>query len=91
MAKSIFEQFGGTYERHGDYFFPCLISPAEKELPIGIYGQRHLRYMKEHRDRNHLRIIIMRQRLILCRFFLYPIQNKPPAMQVRPAIALASS
>ena len=30
MAKSIFEQFGGTYERQGDYLLPCLTLPAEK-------------------------------------------------------------
>lgn len=47
MEKSIFEQLGGTYEKQGDYLIPCLILPAEKEKPIGIYGQRHLRYLKE--------------------------------------------
>jgi len=30
-------------------FIPCLALPAEKEKPVGIYGQRHLRYLKEHR------------------------------------------
>jgi len=38
MAKSIFEQLGGAYEQHGDYFIPCLVLPAEKEKPVGIYG-----------------------------------------------------
>lgn len=47
MEKSIFEQLGGTYEKQGDYFIPCLTLPAEKEKPIGVYGQRHLRYLKE--------------------------------------------
>jgi len=45
MEKSVFEKMGGTYERHGNYFIPCLILPAEKEKPVGIYGQRHLRYL----------------------------------------------
>lgn len=49
MAKTIFKQLGGTYERYGDYLIPCLTLPVEKEKLVGIYGQRHLRYLKEHR------------------------------------------
>ena len=50
MAKMIFEELGGTYIRQGDYFLPCLSLPAEKEnKPIGVWGQRHLRYLKQHR------------------------------------------
>ena len=46
----IFEELGGTYIRQGDYFLPCLSLPAEKETkPIGVWGQRHLRYLKQHR------------------------------------------
>ena len=45
MEKSIFEKMGGTYEQRGDYLLPCLILPAEKEQPIGIWGQRHLRHL----------------------------------------------
>lgn len=48
MAKSIFEEMGGTYEMQGDYLIPCLTLPPEKEQPIGLFGQRHLRYLKEH-------------------------------------------
>ena len=48
MAKSIFEEMGGTYEKRGDYFVPCLTLSTEKETkPIGVWGQRHLRYLKE--------------------------------------------
>ena len=47
MAKTIFEQLGGTYEKQGDYLVPCLALPAEEEKPIGIYGQRHLWYLRE--------------------------------------------
>ena len=48
MAKTIFEEMGGTYVRQGDYFIPCLTLPAEKEnKPIGIWGQRHKRYLQE--------------------------------------------
>lgn len=49
MAKTIFEEMGGTYVRQGDYFIPCLTLPAEKEnQPIGIWGQRHKRYLKQN-------------------------------------------
>lgn len=55
MEKSIFEKMGGTYEQRGDYLLPCLILPAEKEQPIGIWGQRHLRYLKQyHRVRYYI-------------------------------------
>ena len=48
VAKTTFEQTGGRYEQHGDYLLPCLTLPAEEEQPIGIWGQRHRRYVKEH-------------------------------------------
>ncbi len=49
MAKSLFEELGGKYERQGDYLIPCLTLPAEEEQSIGIWGQRHLDYLKQHR------------------------------------------
>lgn len=50
MAKTIFEEMGGNYVRQGDYNLPCLSLPAEKEnKPIGVWGQRHLHYLKQHR------------------------------------------
>ena len=49
MAKTIFEELGGKYERRGDYLIPCLTVPAEEEQPIGIWGQRHLDYLKQYR------------------------------------------
>ena len=48
MTKSIFEEMGGTYVRQGDYLIPCLTLPPEKEQVIGLFGQRHLRYLREH-------------------------------------------
>lgn len=57
MTKSIFEQFGGTYEQQGDYLLPCLTLPAEKEQPIGLWGQRHLRYLKEYRRVTYLNLL----------------------------------
>lgn len=50
MWKSLFEQMSGTYEQQGDYILPNLTLPAEEEQkPIGIWGQRHLRYLKQYR------------------------------------------
>lgn len=46
--KSIFEQIGGTYTLQGDYRLPNLTLPAE-ERHIGVWGQRRLRYLKQHR------------------------------------------
>lgn len=47
--KSLFEQMGGTYTLQDDYYLPNLIPPAEENKPIGIWGQRHLRYIQQHR------------------------------------------
>lgn len=48
MAKTIFEQLGGTYTKQGDYCLPDLTLPTEEERPIGVWGQRRLRYLKQH-------------------------------------------
>ena len=49
MAKTIFEKMGGTYTQVGDYLLPNLKLPEEEQQPIGVWGQRHRRYLKEHR------------------------------------------
>ena len=49
MEKTIFEQMGGTYTQVGDYLLPNLTLPEEKQKPIGIWEQRHLRYIKQHK------------------------------------------
>ncbi len=49
MEKSIFEQMGGTYTQQGDYILPNLTLPTEEKQSIGIWGQRHARYLKQHR------------------------------------------
>ena len=48
MAKTIFEEMGGTYTQVGDYLLPDLKLPEEQQA-IGVWGQRHRRYLKEHR------------------------------------------
>lgn len=58
MAKTIFEEMGGTYVRQGDYFIPCLTLPAEKEnKSIGIWGQRHKRYLQEHKRATYANLL----------------------------------
>jgi len=57
MEKTIFEQLGGTYERHGDYLIPCLTLPTEKEKPIGVFGQRHLWYLKEYHRVTYINLL----------------------------------
>ena len=47
--KSFFEQMGGTYTQQGDYFLPDLKLPPEEERPVGVWGQRRLRHLREHR------------------------------------------
>ena len=47
--KSLFEEYGGTYTMQGDYRLPNLTLPAEEKRPIGVWGQRRLRYLKQHR------------------------------------------
>ena len=50
MKKTVFEEMGGTYIRQGDYLIPCLTLPEEEEKRfIGVWGQRHKRYLKEHK------------------------------------------
>lgn len=46
--KSVFDQMGGTYTMQGDYCLPNLRLPAEEERSIGVWGQRRLRYLKQH-------------------------------------------
>ena len=47
MDKYVFDNRNELwYELQGDYYIPCLTLPAEEEKPIGIWGLRHLRYLK---------------------------------------------
>ena len=43
------ERTGISYTLQGNYYLPNLIPPAEENNPIGIWGQRHLRYIRQHR------------------------------------------
>ena len=50
MEKVIYDEKNGLwYELQGDYYIPCLKLQEEEQQPVGIWGQRHLRYIRQHR------------------------------------------
>lgn len=50
MDKHIFNEDNGLwYELAGDYYLPCLTVPAEEKQSVGVWGQRHKRYLKKYR------------------------------------------
>ena len=59
MDKYIFDESNGLwYELQGDYYIPCLTLTAEEERPIGIWGQRHKRYLKEYKNVTYTTLLI---------------------------------
>ena len=51
------EKNGLWYEKKGDYYIPCIMIFEEQDL-IGIWGQRHLKYLKEHRGSVYTALLI---------------------------------
>lgn len=50
MKKHIYdEKTGISYTLQGDYYLPDIALPNEEQQPVGLWGQRHLRYIKQHR------------------------------------------
>ena len=50
MQKQIYDEKNGLwYELHEDYYLPCLTVPLKERRPIGLWGQRHLRYLRQHK------------------------------------------
>lgn len=50
MEKVIYDEKNGLwYELQGDYYIPCIKLPEEEQQPVGLWGQRHLRYIKQYR------------------------------------------
>ncbi len=58
MEKSLFEQLGGTYSRMGDYLLPNITLPEQEERPIGVWGQRRLQYLKQHRRISYTNLLV---------------------------------
>ena len=59
MDKYIYNEKNGLwYEVQGNYCLPCLKLPEERTAYIGIWGQRHLRYLKQHRKGLYSELLI---------------------------------
>jgi hypothetical protein len=51
MENRIYDERNGLwYAKQGDYYLPELALPPEEEKPIGIWGKKHLQYLKEHKQ-----------------------------------------
>ena len=58
MEKVIYDEKNGLwYELQGDYYIPCLKLYEEEQQPIGVWGQRHLRYIKQNRKVLYLSLL----------------------------------
>ena len=58
MDKYIYDEKNGLwYELQGDYYLPCLKLPEKVEVHIGVWGQHHRRYLKEHRKTAYTRLL----------------------------------
>lgn len=58
MEKYIYDESNGLwYELQGDYYIPCLTVP-EDEQPIGIWGQRHLRYIQKYQNARYTTLLL---------------------------------
>ena len=58
MENRIYDENNGLwYARQDDYYLPELALPPEEEKLIGIWGQRHLRYLKEHKQFVYLNLL----------------------------------
>jgi len=55
--KSLFEQLGGTYRKESDYLIPTLEIAATENFEIGIYGQRHLHFLKQYRRITYINLL----------------------------------
>lgn len=55
--KSLFEQLGSTYREENGYLIPNLTLPDEEQVEIGLWGQRHLRYIKQHHKVRYVNLL----------------------------------
>ena len=59
MEKYIYDENNGLwYDLQGDYYIPCLKLPDEEQVEIGIWGQRHLDYIKHHRKGFYIALVL---------------------------------
>ena len=59
MGKYIYDKNNGLwYELQGDYYIPCLVLDEEDSQPIGMWGRKYLRYIKQHRPVLHTTLLL---------------------------------
>ena len=59
MKKVIYDKSNGLwYELQGDYYIPCLKLPDEEHVEVGVWGMRHLEYIKHHRKGFYTSLLI---------------------------------
>ncbi len=85
MEKSLFEQMGGTYTQVGDYMLPNLTISEEEQKPIGIWGQRRARYLKQHHKVLYMNLMTSGK----LNGYLSDINNQAEAMFIRQAKEMA--
>ena len=77
MEKFIYDGNNGLwYELQGDYYIPCLKLPNEEQKEIGIWGMRHLDYLKQHRKATYNRL----QAEFKLNSYLYDINSQAEEM-----------
>lgn len=52
------ERTGISYTLQGDYYLPDLVLPAEEQVEVGIWGQRHLRHIKQNQRALYTNLLI---------------------------------
>ena len=58
MKKTIYEQVGGTYSEVNGHLIPNIVLPSGEEKPVGSWGRRHLRYIRQHRPLLYSNLLI---------------------------------
>ena len=82
MENRIYDENNGLwYARQGEYYLPELALPPEEEKAIGVWGQRHLQYLKEHKQLVYINLLTSKclaEQLIIFVFrtevFIFPCQ-----------------
>ena len=58
MENRIYNKQNGLwYELHVDYYIPCLALTDEEQVEIGVWGQRHLRYIQQHHKVRYVNLL----------------------------------
>ena len=52
-----FKKLGGTYRQAGDYYLPNLEIDNQIEVQIGVWGQRHRRFLKENHQARYYNLL----------------------------------